>query len=135
MVDAPLQWGRQKARGADPGADHVDKPQIRHVPEATDEENLGFESLLQLADAGVHLEKRGKKRAKNSGAANAKGGKAGGKKGQVDGGKGHVKKRGRGPNKVQESEEERRLSGCVVCRPTGRARGRRFDASTKFLTT
>ena len=64
-MDAPLQWGRQKARGADPGADHVDKPQIRHVPEATDEENLGFESLLQLADAGVHLEKRGKKRAKN----------------------------------------------------------------------
>ena len=106
-VDAPLQWGRQKARGADPGAEHVDKPQIRHVPEATDEENLGFESLLQLADAGVHLEKRGKKRAKNSGAANAKGGKAGGKKGQVDGGKGQVKKRGRGPNKVQESEEER----------------------------
>lgn len=106
-MDAPLQWGRQKARGADPGAEHVDKPQIRHVPEATDEENLGFESLLQLADAGVHLEKRGKKRAKNRGAANSKGGKAGGKKGQVDGGKGQVKKRGRGPNKVQESEEER----------------------------
>ena len=121
-VDAPLQWGRQKARGADPGAEHVDKPQIRHVPEATDEENLGFESLLQLADAGVHLEKRGKKRAKNRGAANSKGGKAGGKKGQVDGGKGQVKKRGRGPNKVQESEEERELSGCVVCRPTGSAR-------------
>ena len=41
--------GSPKARGADPGAEHVDKPQIRHVPEATDEENLGFESLLQLA--------------------------------------------------------------------------------------
>ena len=103
-AEAPLQWGRQKARGADPGAEHVDKPQVRHVPEATDEENLGFESLLQLADAGVHLEKRGRKRGKSAG---TKGGKAGSKKGQADGGKGQVKKRGRGPNKVQESEEER----------------------------
>jgi hypothetical protein len=77
-AEAPLQWGRQKARGADPGAEHVDKPQVRHVPEA-DEENLGFESLLQLADAGVHLEKRGRKRGKSAG---TKGGKAGGKKGQ-----------------------------------------------------
>ena len=127
-TDAPLQWGRQKARGADPGAEHVDKPQIRHVLEATDEENLGFESLLQLADAGVHLEKRGKKRAKNSGAANAKGGKAGGKKGQVDGGKGQVKKRGRGPNKVQESEEEREAKRL---RRAGQQGEREADDSTQ----
>ena len=107
-MDAPLpEWGRQKARGADPGAEHVDKPQIRHVPEATDEENLGFESLLQLADAGVHLEKRGQKASQEQGCCKRQGRKAGGKKGQVDGGKGQVKKRGRGPNKVQESEEER----------------------------
>ena len=103
---------------------------------SADPDSVGFTSLLQLADAGVQLEKRarapggsvpgapdarargrkapaegrradGRRTAAENGAKHAK---KGGKKGSGDDGalsSRGGKKRGRGPNKVQETEEER----------------------------
>ena len=97
---------------------------------SADPDSVGFTSLLQLADAGVQLEKRTRapsgsvpgafdargekaraerKRVDGKKAA-ANGAKKGGKKGGGDDGalsSRGGKKRGRGPNKVQETEEER----------------------------
>jgi hypothetical protein len=104
-------------------------PELKRQSSA-DPDSVGFTSLLQLADAGVQLEKRtgrgeprdgadararGKK-AKPAAAGRAangsRGAKRGGKKGgdeddDDDAARSRGKKRGRGPNKVQETEEER----------------------------
>lgn len=81
----PMQWGRQKMRGADPGAWHSIKSRTSGGGEGSGErsdgakpsgkaaalkaqpagESVGFTSLLQLADAGVQLEKRNHKRGIN----------------------------------------------------------------------
>ena len=96
---------------------------------SADPDSVGFTSLLQLADAGVQLEKRtgrgeprdsadararGKKakpaaagRAANGARGAKRGGKKGGDDDDDDAARSRGKKRGRGPNKVQETEEER----------------------------
>ena len=95
---------------------------------SADPESVGFESLLQLADAGVQLEKRrrtnakkpssvaGKKKAGASASASASKKKSAEKSaaavGNTDAGAlkpagEPKKKRGRGPNKAKESEAER----------------------------
>ena len=134
-----LKWGRQKARRHDTAA--VRKAAVLNagvldpaVPEqrarrasSVDADSLGFTSLLQLADAGVQLEKRRKKptgqkpaTAKKTGAgkktaAKKPAAKSGGDQNEKDSDSDsdaeddhpNIKKRGRGPNKVQETDEER----------------------------
>ncbi len=126
-------WGRQKARGADPvlsGKSVDDSPsplprmQRASSGGSADPESVGFESLLQLADAGVQLEKRrrtnakkpssvaGKKKAGASASASASKKKSAAAVGNTDAGAlkpagEPKKKRGRGPNKAKESEAER----------------------------
>ena len=98
-------------------------PELKRQSSA-DPDSVGFTSLLQLADAGVQLEKRtgkgGKKThaerkpadTRKASAGSAKGAKKGGANASRRGGDDDKsarggKKRGRGPNKVQETEEER----------------------------
>ena len=103
-------------------------PELKRQSSA-DPDSVGFTSLLQLADAGVQLEKRtgrgeprdgadararGKKakpaaagRAANGARGAKRGGKKGGDDDDDDAARSRGKKRGRGPNKVQETEEER----------------------------
>ena len=97
-------------------------PELKRQSSA-DPDSVGFTSLLQLADAGVQLEKRTGKGVKKThaerklvdtrkaSAGSAKGAKKGGANASRRGGDDDAprggKKRGRGPNKVQETEEER----------------------------
>ena len=69
-ADASLHWGVRKMRGADPSNRLEPTPRNASnrsvernltptpAPRRSNPESVGFESLLQLADAGVQLEKR-----------------------------------------------------------------------------
>ena len=122
-ADASLHWGVRKTRGADPSrlprGDASNRPVEKNLkvpkpaPRPPNPESVGFESLLQLADAGVQLEKR------RSGAAAAAARRRARAEAETARAKKNVpskraapptlagKRRGRGPNKVQETEEER----------------------------
>ena len=124
-ADASLHWGVRKMRGADPSrlfrGDASNRPVERNptptpAPRRSNPESVGFESLLQLADAGVQLEKRrsgaaaaaARRRARADADAQTRARKhAENSSKRVAAPTVAGKRRGRGPNKVQETEEER----------------------------
>ena len=127
-ADASLHWGVRKMRGADPSnrlfptaRNASNRPVERNptptpAPRRSNPESVGFESLLQLADAGVQLEKRrsgaaaaaARRRARADADAQTRARKhAENSSKRVAAPTVAGKRRGRGPNKVQETEEER----------------------------